>query len=756
MIGQLLSHYRIVEKLGQGGMGAVYKAEDMKLERTVAIKVLAPELASRADTRERFVREAKSAAALNHPNICSIYEIGEAEEKLFIVMELVEGCTVKERLLSGPLTMTELVSISLQAAAGLRAAHERGILHRDIKTSNLMLTPDHRVKILDFGLARLDEGSELTRSGMMLGTPAYMSPEQARGEAVDKRSDLWSFGVVLYEMATARLPFGAGTAQALYAILHKDPPPLRSLRPEIPSRLEALIQKALAKDPATRWQRIEDMIVDLELLREGPSTAFPPRLESPGASPPSSFHSVAVLPFVNMGPDREDDYFSDGLTEEIINALTQIRELRVVSRASVFQFKGMSQDIREVGSKLRVEAIVLGSLRKVGNRLRIGAQLVYAENGYQIWSDRFDREMKDLFDLQDDLTQAIVAELRIRLVGESQRAVLKRRTDNVEAHDLYLRGRYFFNLQTEQTLDKAMGLFEQASKLSSGYALPLVGLADCYTALAWYGLQPPNDVMPRAKVALKAALRIDGTEAAAHCLMATVRARYDWDWELASKEFQKTLILGPGFATSHFHYALDYLTPLGRLDEALEEIRVAQELDPLSLLISTALGGCLYRQRRYDAAIAQLQATLEMNTDFYHAHWTLARAYEQCGLFAEAVSSFHRTMEIAGRSPSILAELGHCQGLRGESAAARGILAELRQIRERRYVSRMCDVFVYLGLGETRAALDSLEQAFAERAGPLVWIKVDPRFDRLRSQQRLSEVVGRLFAPKETSRVTDP
>jgi serine/threonine-protein kinase len=759
LIGRWVEHYELLSQLGKGGMGEVYKARDSQLDRIVAIKVLPAHLSERADLRERFRREATTVAKLNHPHICTLYHIVRQGGADYLIMEYLEGETLAERLTKGPLLLEHVLRYAIDVADALDQVHRKGVTHRDIKPGNIMITQDDWLKVLDFGLAKVVAQSAaprekkmnvpgpgplmtdqvLSRPGALLGTLAYMSPEQARGEEADARSDIFSFGTVLYEMTVGNRPLQReSAAEMMAAILREEPPPLRAIASDAPPELERIVMRCMRKDPALRFQQMKDVKMALEEARlritSNPSEAMP---------------SIAVLPFANLSADKENEYFSDGLTDELINALAQVPGLRVVSRASAFQFKGHSQDIREIGLKLGVNSLLDGSVRRQGNLLRITAELVRVPDGRPLWSQRFDRELEDVFAVQDEVARTILSTLKLKLVTPPQVPLLRAYTENFDAHELYLKGTYFWNQQTPEALVKAQNYFAQAITLSPEFAIAHVGLADSYLLLAWYGLSPAAEAMPKARKAAQEALKIDDTLALAHCSLALVLAGYDWSWPEAEERFKRALELGPGYAALHFHYALDYLTPMGRLDEAVQEVRRAQELDPLSLITRTALGGCFYRKRQYDAAIQQFQNTLEIDPNFYHAHWSLARALEQKYLFEEAAQEFREADRLSGGNNLLIrGELAHCYGLMSKRGEALKILDELKELPRRDYVSPLSAAFVSMGLGNRDEAFEWLEKALEQRSRPLIWIGVDPRFDRLRRDLRFARLLKRIGLPE--------
>ena len=744
MIGKTISHYQIIEKIGEGGMGIVYKAKDTTLERTVAIKFLPRQTATQAEERQRFYIEAKAAAALNHPNIATIHAIEEVEDDVFIVMEYIEGQELKQKIDAGPLPVEDAIHIILQIANGLQEAHKKGIVHRDIKSANIMLTGSGQIKIMDFGLAKVRGGAQVTQIGTTLGTAAYMSPEQARGEDVDHRTDIWSLGVVLYEAIAGQLPFKGHYEQAvLYSILNEDPESITCLRRGVPTELEAIMNKALAKSPNERYQQVDGMLIDLNVL--GKELETKSRQVPKEKCPPS----VAVLPFVNVSPEKENEYFSDGMTEEIIDALTKVEGLRVVSRTSVFAFKGKDQDIRKIGEQLNVSHVVEGSVRKAGNRVRITAQLINIADGYHLWSEHFDREMEDVFTIQEEIAHMIVNALKIKLVRKAETPLVERSTENIKAYNLFLKGRYCWNKRTEAALKQCVNYFEQAIEIDPDYMLAYCGLADAYALLgiAEYGALPPMEVMPKAKAAAVKALEIDNTLAEAQTTVAHVKAFFDWDFTGADKEFNRAIELNPNYPFSHHWYAL-YLSAMERHDEAIAEEKRAQELEPLSLIINKNVGTIFYYARKYEQAIEQYKKALELDPDFARTHFFLGLAYISNSMFEEAIAEIKKAITFSGENTVMLALLASAIAMSGKKDEATKILKDLKKRLKRGYVPSFNLAILYMGLDEKASAFEWLEKAYQERSSWLVSLKVEPILDGLRSDPRFTALLKKVGLEK--------
>jgi serine/threonine protein kinase/tetratricopeptide (TPR) repeat protein len=632
--------YRILGEVGRGGMGIVLKAEDLTLKRTVALKVLPPWLTSDTQALERFVQEARAAAALDHPNICTVHEINEAEGRTFIAMAYIEGKSLRERILEGPLEIEEAVRIAAQVAEGLRAAHEKGIIHRDIKPANIMLAGTGLVKIMDFGLAKMEWGADVTKVPSLIGTVAYMSPEQAQSEKIDARADIWSLGCVLYEMLAGRRPFMGRNDQAiLYAILHDPPAPIAGFRGDIPAGLEKILQTCLQKDPRNRYRDAATLSLALKAVDFGEPAA------SPDLAPPAHpVPSIAVLPFADMSPQKDQDYFCEGIADELINALTRIRELRVVARTSAFALKGMNLDIREIGRILNVKAVLEGSLRKSGNRLRIMAQMIDVENGCPAWSAKFDRDMDDIFAIQDEISLAIVDELKVNLLAGEKAALRKRHTDDPEVYRLYLKGVHYLSKINPQGLRQAMEFFRAAADKDPCFAPAYSGIANVYAFRSTMSFAPAHEMWPKAKAAFQKALELDPDLGDAHTLAATCALWYDLDWETAERSFQRTLELNPGNAMAHGQYAW-FCLHRKRFDETLREIKIAQSLDPLMPLFSFWAVATHVVARKPDAALEEFRKAVELDPKSSMAYFHAGLAYMQKKLYDEAIAAFLKAGE---------------------------------------------------------------------------------------------------------------
>ena len=734
MIGKNVSHYRIIEKLGEGGMGVVYKAEDTKLNRTVALKFLPPSLTRSKEAKRRFIQEAQAASALDHHNICTIHEIDETKPapgepgdgRTFIVMACNEGETLKDKIrcrgeVTSPLPIDEAVDIAIQTAQGLKKAHDKGIVHRDIKPANIFMTEDGVVKILDFGLAKLSGQVKITKTGTTMGTVAYMSPEQSRGEKIDHRSDIWSLGVVLYEMVTGQLPFKGDYEQAvIYAILNEEPESISRIRSDIPKNLEQIVNKALVKKTDVRYKDIATMMEELRKLKEEMKSET-----SKEKTSAKSRSSIAVLPFVNMSADPEQEYFCDGMAEEIINALTHVESLLVIARTSAFSFKGKNVNIREIGRELNVEYVLEGSVRKAGNRLRITAQLIQVDGGHHLWSERYDRELDDVFAIQDDISLAIVDNLKVKLLQKEKASMLKRHTDDQEAYNLYLKGRYHYQMLVSEGFEKAVGFFQQASEKDPDFSLPYFGLGMVYMMRAWWGDVAPHDVYLKSKQYMEKALKIDPELGEALGLAGYISAFYDWNQKAAERDFKKGLQLNPSSADIQWMYA-EFLSINNRHEEAISLVQHAQELDPLSSFVNTQVGLLCFFAERSEDAFEPLETAKMLAPHFFLPHFVLAMIYLEQSKFEDALAASEKAFELSGRLPLVQLYLILSCFRTGQETRAKSLLKELKERMGHAYVPPSCFLLFHLINGQLDDALTWLERACEVRDSFLLWICIGP------------------------------
>lgn len=753
--GSRLGPYEVLAALGSGGMGEVYRGRDTRLSRDVAIKVLPDRLAQDADALARFEREAKAVAALSHPNILAIHDFGADKGISYAVMELLEGETLRQRLSAADLPVRKALEIALQIAQGLAAAHERGVVHRDLKPENIFLTRDGVVKILDFGLAKpmagraVSEGQSAiptvapTVPGVILGTVGYMSPEQVRGEEVDHRSDIFSFGAILYELLTGQRAFRRESEiETMMAILREEPPEI-SRAAAVSIELAEIVGHCLEKSPDERYQSARDLAFALRVVeREGRLTEATRTVSGSGTAPRSATEqSIAVLPFRNMSTDKENEYFSDGMTEEIINSLTKIEALRVASRTSSFAFKGKDEDVRRIGAALGVRTVLEGSVRQAGRKIRITAQLINVADGYHLWSDRYDREIEDVFAVQDEIARAITEVLKVRLLPTEEALLAARATEDVEAYNDYLKGRYYFNRREPI---EAIKEFQRAIGRDPRYTPAYTGLADSYCIFGFYGGIATLEAFARAREAAEKARELEPESSEVHVSLALVDHYYGWDLRREEMELRRAIELAPGSAAAHSWLGL-LLSFVHRSEEGLEAARRATQLEPFSANAQTNVAWNFFALRQFEDAVRELRRALHIDPNAPYPLWAIGLTYQLMGQHKEAIASLEKAAEITGRKqPYYLALLGGAHAAAGQSDRALALLQELKQRAAREYIAPYHLSFLYVPLGELDAAIDCLEQASADRNGLTWWIRESPAFDALRSHPRYASLVEKL------------
>jgi len=775
--GKVLAHYEIISLLGAGGMGEVYLARDTLLERPVALKFLPLEISNDPQRLRRFTQEAKSASALNHPNIAHIYELGEADGARFIAMEYVEGKPLDQKINRSPLRVAEILQIAPQIADALSEAHSKGIIHRDIKAANIVLTNRGQVKVLDFGLAKVvadhpiadaDGSTQIkTSPGIVIGTVPYMSPEQALGHDIDHRSDIFSLGIVLYEMATGRLPFSGRTVtETLSRITHDQPEAVSRYNYEVPSELERIIRKCLEKDPARRYQATSELVVDLENLKRDSQSVGLTHTSAPRETRPEkrlffvggavllallvvglflflridrakndrqTIQTIAVLPFANSSSDQSSEYLSDGITESIINSLSQLPRLRVMARATVFRYKGKEVDPGTIGRELKVDVVLTGRVLQQADNLVVQADLVNVNDGSELWGEHYTRKAVDVFAIQDEIAKQITDRLRLRLSGAEEKLVTKHYTENAEAYDLYLKGRFFWQRGTEEGCDKAVEYYRQAIERDPNYALAYVGMAAAYNTLGGVlGFRAPSATFPKGKEFLTKAVALDETLADVHAVLASYALEYDWNWSEAERQFKRAIELNPNDAETHESYGM-YLEALGRFDEAISERLLAQKFNPLSPFTIADVGYPYYYARKYDEAIAWYRKGLELDPKLSWCHLWIGQAYIQKAMFKEALAEITQAAELSGGDIRTKATLGHAYAVAGQREQALKVLGDLQALAKQRYVSPYYFALISAGLGDNQQAVAWLQKARDERQSYLVLMNVEPVFYQLHS-----------------------
>ena len=821
-----LGRYRIVSRIGAGGMGEVYLAQDTSLGRRVALKILSEDLALDTERMRRFVQEAKSASALNHPNIITIYEIGQTADqkpgiKHFIAYEFIDGETLHTRIHRGPMSLHAVLDAAIQIASALQAAHDAKIIHRDIKPENVMIRPDGLIKLLDFGIAKVTEPITAwsreaetattlkggTSPGMIIGTAAYMSPEQARGKLIDGRTDIFSLGVVLYEMLTGKKPFeGETPMDVIGAILSKEPEPIRDLLDDVSPDIERIVNKLLRKDRDERYQTVKDVLIDLKDVRKemefqdklkltpdrkkrtakvasattqakaqttastqgivseirkrkvAVATALAVLLISAAGlfywitdrwtlnpSDPEPIDSIAVLPFQNKNEDAETEYLSESLAESLIFGLSQLPNLKVSPSSMVFRYKGKEIDPIKIGSELGVNAVMTGRYDQRGDNLTLSVELVDVRNNKLLWGKHYDHKLADLLTTQREIATEITQNLRLKLSGADEHRFTRHYTRNPEAHQLYLKGHYYASRYTKDGFNKGIDYFEQAIAKDPNFARAYSGLAFCYLNQTDWVFAPKESV-PKVRQALERALQIDETLAEAHTMQAMLLLQYDWDFAAAEREFRRAIQIDPNYALGRSFLAW-YLAAMGRFDESIAEDKRAMEIDPLSAAVNADLGWDLYMARRYDEAIDQLRKAIDLEPNYWVSHVLLGRSYEQKGKWQEAIVEFEKARQIESSIPEVLAALGHGYAMSGRRTEAMQIIHDLQERSQKEFVPSFSIATIYIGLGMKEEAIQHIIKAYEERSYYMIYLKVDPLLDSVRSDPRFVDVMRRVGHP---------
>ena len=796
MTGSMISHYRILEKLGEGGMGVVYKATDTKLDRSVALKFLPGHLSQSENDKKRFIQEARAASALDHPNICTIYEISETPDgDLIIVMPAYDGVTLSKHIDAGPLKNEEALGIAVQLADGLLAAHEKGIIHRDLKSGNILITGKGQVKIIDFGLARRDGDTQLTKTGTTIGTVPYMSPEQTRGEKLDTRSDIWSLGILIYQMISGRLPFRSDySAAVVYAILNEEPEPLTAIRSDVPMELERIVKKCMQKDRNYRYRAVDELLVDLKTLQrdqkgdktavqlsitdsESSSTGSGIELPEPvsagpasrrtsvpasvfsvtavvvvaallamvwffyPASPGDEIRSIAVLPLTNLSADPDQEYFSDGMTEALITDLAGIEALRVISRTTIMQYKATTKSLPEIARELDVDAIVEASVMRSGDQVRISARLIHGTTERHLWSDSYVRDMRDILMLQNDVARAIAGEIRIKITQQEFTQLASAQQVNTEAYEAVLRGRYFWNRRTPESLRRAAAFFEEAISLDPLYAEGYRGLAATNAVMGVF-FANPHEVFPKAAVATEKALELDPKVVGGNLAFAVINKYYNQNRSESIRYIDRAVELHPGIEHVYNVRGMFYAS-VGRFDEAIAQFQKALNMDPLSLAINADFGWSYYLMGEYDKAIQQCRKSLDIDPNFLTAYSTTAAAHTMKGEIEKAITILelviNRSSSSLAEGPSVLlAELGFAYAKSGKTEQAGEVIAILERRSQYEFTDPYFTAMIYLAMEETDTAFEWLYQSLEARSSRLAWLDVDPKLNPVRNDERFS------------------
>ena len=767
--------YKVIEVLGIGGMGVVYKVEDTKLKRMVALKFLSPVLTQDKEAKERFIFEAQAASALDHNNICTVYEIDESDGQMFIAMAFVEGQSLREKITQGPLNLDEALDIAIQIAEGLHEAHEKGIVHRDIKSANIMVTSKGQARIMDFGIAKLSGETKFTKTGTTIGTISYMSPEQARGEKVDHKTDIWSLGVILYEMVIGQLPFKGDHEQAvMYSILNEHHEPLTSRRTGVPMELEGIVKKSLSKNPNERYQHTDDLLVDLRSLIKGIESGstiskigrkrFPKKrsvafggigilmiLLSLAAyylflGPKKAIDSIAVLPFINTAADQELEYLSEGMTERIISSLTKLPSLnKVIAHSSVIHYKGKEIAPKQVGEELGVKALLISRISQRGDELSISVELVNVEENSRIWGNQYKRSITEIQEIQNEISTAITENLRLELKGDDYQRMTKQYTENSEAYQLYLKGRYFTHKETEEGLKKGLEFYQQAVEKDPEFALAYAGMSDTYKSLGWFNFTSQKTAYENGVSAALRALEIDDSLGDAYAALASHKTWYGWERDLkgAVTEYEKALSFSPHDAEA-YHECAHLLVMMGKYDAGIKIMKQALELEPLSIVVTSCLGQSFFQAELYDEAIAQLKKAIEMDQNYAHPYGWLGMAYLKKEMYDQAVEMLQRGSMAPQYKARMIGALGYTYAVQGMCNEALQQLEHLKNLSKEIVVDPCFIAWIYTGLGEKDKAFEWLEKAYEEKSSWLAMINADHLFDPLRSDARFTELLVKI------------